>query len=402
MDQTELQKLVAEVAQLANVPSRNPVTVDQINRYLSQNPIIEALNEHANTLREKLMEKLMESQDEVLELTSKLRGISERQSRPNKYGQRRKPDWEKYCEHHEVFGHASTLKCEQVCHYCRESGHAIQFCYKLKNCVLCGKFGHNPGRCWKYWSIEMWMRRAQELGRCGECLTLFKADATDCANCHNSRSYLKKSQTGENSNKVQKCQKELQESKTIMKDLKNKILELEEELKGANTALSEVGKKWTNTLRTKNQELKRADKLDSLCRNGEVELKKLQEQIGEKDRERWAQPSQAAPAVVQQQYSAQIQQCPAQIQQHCPAATQQQCPVSTQQHCPASASNNLGHYNTPNLIKPTLMDLHDQQQKLCIMVNQLYDRIMTPNMSWLNYSSFIPNMGPYDTGQYCR
>merc|ERR1712055_909771 len=224
MDQTELQKLVAEVAQLANVPSRNPVTVDQINRYLSQNPIIEALNEHANTLREKLMERLMESQDEVSELTSKLQGISERQSRPNKYGQRRRPDWEKYCEHHEVFGHAPTLKCEQVCHYCRESGHAIQFCYKLKNSVFCGKFGHNPGRCWKYWSIEMWMRRAQELGRCGECLTLFKADATDCANCHNSRLYWKKSQTGENSNKVQKCQKELQESKKTkrQKDKKTK------------------------------------------------------------------------------------------------------------------------------------------------------------------------------------
>ena len=135
------------------------------------------------------------------------------------------------------------------------------------------------------------MHRAEELGRCGECLTLFKTDATDCANCQSERLYwhprmqfkCKESQTEENSNIVQECQTELQERKTIIEDLKNKILELEEELKRANTALSEVGKKWTNTLQEKNQELKRADKLDSLCRNGEVELKKLQEQIGQKD-----------------------------------------------------------------------------------------------------------------------
>merc|ERR1712179_291555 len=269
-----------------------------------------------------------------------------------------------------------------------------------------------------------------------ECLAPFKADATKCSNCNAGgtcwwrpfQSYYKKSQTGKNGNIVQKCQKELQESKTIMKDLKNKILELEEELKRANTALSEVGKKWTNTLQEKNQELEKVNELDSLCKSGEMEQEKLQEQIDQKDmkleklqeqishknmelekhRERCAQPSQAAPAAVQ--YSAQIQQhapavtqqqCPASIQQNCPAQIQH-CPAATQQHCPASASNNLGHYNTPNLIKPTLMDLHDQQQKICIMVNQLYDRIMAPNMSWLSYSSYNPNMGPYDTGQYCR
>merc|ERR1712179_292531 len=128
----------------------------------------------------------------------------------------------------------------------------------------------------------MWMHRAGELGRCGECLTLFEADETDCDNCRSCRVYWRpregdqeESQTGEgDSNKFQKCKKELQESKTVMKDLKNKILELEKELKSANTAHSEVGRKWTDTLREKNQELKRADKLDSLCRNGEVELEK--------------------------------------------------------------------------------------------------------------------------------
>ena len=109
------------------------------------------------------------------------------------------------------------------------------------------------------------MGRAKKLGRCGECLTLFKADATKCANCSNCRVYWgqlddhEECQEGESGCMVLECKSELQESKTIIEDLKNKILELEEELKGANTALSEVGKKWTNTLQEKNQELKKVN-----------------------------------------------------------------------------------------------------------------------------------------------
>ena len=56
---------------------------------------------------------------------------------------------------------------------------------------------------------------------------------------------------------IQECKSELQESKTIMKDLKNKILELEEELKRANTAVSDVGRKWTDTLRTKKSRIEK-------------------------------------------------------------------------------------------------------------------------------------------------
>ena len=145
-------------------------------------------------------------------------------------------------------------------------GHTMLYCRKLKNCDLCGKSGHNPLKCWKYSSALQWMYRAEELGRCGECLTLFKADATECTNCRANRVYWKpfesnhkKYQTGEgDSNKVQKCKKELQESKTIIKDLKNKILELEEELKRANTALSEVGRKWTNTLQEKKSRIEKS------------------------------------------------------------------------------------------------------------------------------------------------
>ena len=108
----------------------------------------------------------------------------------------------------------------------------MQFCRKLKNCDLCGKLGHNPKRCWKYYTIQHWMDRAQELGRCGECLTLFTTDAKVCTNCNSRRVYWKpfnclndndkESQTEENSNVIQECQTELQEGKTMIEELKNK------------------------------------------------------------------------------------------------------------------------------------------------------------------------------------
>ena len=128
-------------------------------------------------------------------------------------------------------------------------------------------------------------------------------------------------------------------------------------------------------MKEKEQELQKVNKLNSLCKDREMELKKLWEQIAHKDieleqyKQRNAQPSQTAPA-------------------------------AAQQPCPASGSNNLGHFNESNCGRPTLVNLQDQQQKLCIMMNQLYNKIMTPNMSWLNHSGFNPYLGPYDTGQY--
>ena len=107
----------------------------------------------------------------------------------------------------------------------------------------------------------------------------------------------------------------------------------------------------------------------------EAELRKLCEQIGQKDFE---------------------------LDQYRKASAQssQPAPATTQQPCPASASNNLGHIHELNCIKPTLENLQDQQQKLFLIVNQLFNKIMTQDMSLHNYSSFIPYMGPYDTGQY--
>ena len=106
-----------------------------------------------------------------------------------------------------------------------------------------------------------------------------------------------------------------------------------------------------------------------------MELRKLWEQIGQKDFE---------------------------LEQHRKASdhTAQSVPATTQQPCPASVSNNSGHIKETTCRKPTLVDLQVQQQKLCVIVNQLFNKIMTQDMSWHNYSSFIPYIGLYDTGQY--
>ena len=173
-------------------------------------------------------------------------------------------------------------------------------------------------------------------------------------------------------NSVKNFQTKLQEKDTIIQELKTKTTALEIKLKSSKTAINELNLQWQNTVHQKEQEL---NKINSLCEDKEIELKELLEQINQKDfeleqhRKRNAQPSQTAPAAAQQPY-------------------------------PASDSNNLRHCNKSNCIRPTLEDLQDQQQKLGVIVNQLYNKVMTQNMSLLNYSGFNPYMGPYDTGQY--
>ena len=105
-----------------------------------------------------------------------------------------------------------------------------------------------------------------------------------------------------------------------IEELNSKISALENKLKSSNAAIEEVHWQWQNTVQEKEQELQKVNKLDSLCKGKEMELRRLQEQISQKDieleqhRKRSAQPSQTAPA-------------------------------AAQQHCPASASNSLGHFN---------------------------------------------------------
>merc|ERR1712082_43068 len=113
------------------------------------------------------------------------------------------------------------------------------------------------------------------------------------------------------------------------------------------------------------------------CKGKEMELRKLQEQISQKDLE-----------------LAQHRQTCAQSSQSIPAPAQQSCSNST------PTFNHLEHINETSGIKATLKDIQDQQQKISVVVNYLCNKIMTQDMHWHNQSSFNPYLGPYDTGQY--
>ena len=285
--------------------------------------------------------------------------------------------------------HKMTVKCNRFCCHCGTFGHHMSLCYKLKFCNLCGKAGHNPYRCWEYWSIEAWIGRARVLDRCRNCLSLWKFNtvtyesAIVCKHCGEGYKDVdtrqsKESQTTDDTHLIQ-FQTELQEKETIIEDqitlieeLNSKISTLENKLKSSKAAINELNCQWQSAVKEKEQELHKVNELDSLCKQKEIKLRELQKQIGQRDieleqhRGTSAQPYQTVPVVAQR---------------------------------PSQTSNHLDHINETNGIKATLADLQAQQQKLSVIVNHMYNKIKTQEMSLLNYSSFNPYMGLWDTGQ---
>ena len=158
-----------------------------------------------------------------------------------------------------------------------------------------------------------------------------------------------------------------------IKDLNGKILSLESRLESSKETISCLDGKYQSTIKEKELELQKVDKLDVLCKEKEVELRRLWEQIGKKDyeleqfRKTTARPSQTIPTAVEQP-------------------------------CPTLPSNSFEQIYETNSMK-TLINIQDQQQKLTMIVNHLYKKIKTLDMSFINYPSFNPTMGPYDTGQ---
>ena len=194
----------------------------------------------------------------------------------------------------------------------------------------------------------------------------------------------KEVQTEGKSYTIQELQTELQQGKAIIEnqkmeieELKSKMLSLENKLEKSITTINELNWQLQNTVKEKEQELQNVNKLDSLCKEKEVELRKLQELINQKDieleqhRKPSAHPSQAVPA-----------------------AAQQPCSNTT------PTVNQLEHMKETNCTKAMLADLQDQQQKLSLIVKLLYNKTKAQEMSRFNYPVFNPYMGPYDTGQY--
>ena len=130
---------------------------------------------------------------------------------------------------------------------------------------------------------------------------------------------------------------------------------------------------WQSAVKEKEKELHKVNELDSLCKQKEMELRKLQEQIGQKDIE---------------------------LEQQRKSSSQPYKTIPTTPKQPSPTSNYLEHIKETNCIKVTLADLQDQQQKLSVVVNHLFNKIKTQDYPWVNYSSFNPYLGLFDTGQY--
>jgi len=295
--------------------------------------------------------------------------------------------------------HKESDRCYCFCSHCKKPGHHMSVCYKLKFCNLCNKAGHNPYRCWEHWSISHWIDRAKDLNRCILCLaqptleTKYKDKygcprwcCKHCGKCWDQsprpQVNCKESQTEDNIHLVQACETELQEGKAIIdnqkrqiEDLNRKILSLENKLENSNAIIDSLDWKLQSIIKEKEQELQKVSILDSMCKDKELELRRLQEQICQKDIE---------------------------LDQHRKTSAQpyQTIPATVQQPCLTPTSNHLEQINETNFIKATLINLQDQQQKLSVIVNHLYNNIKTQDMHWLNYSSFNPYLGPYDTGQF--
>ena len=296
--------------------------------------------------------------------------------------------------------HVYSERCHRFCCFCMKAGHTMLFCYKVKECVLCGKKGHNPLRCWKYCYIREWMARAEQLGRCGECLTLFTTDEVRCTNCHTPRVYwktrseCKETQTETCDDKEQELQNELllvnvnaqtiiDKQKSQIEELNFKISSLENKLEDSRKIMNELNCQLQAFTKEKEKELQRAKTLNSVCNKQDLELidakastEKLQAEIKQKDLE---------------------------LKQHNKT-------LNDQLPCPKLASNKLENTSELQQIKSSLKDLQAQQQQTAMMVNNLYyeDKMKTTDttnyrtMNYLNSCtsfSYSPYVGLWDTGQ---
>merc|ERR1711909_150415 len=186
----------------------------------------------------------------------------------------------------------------------------------------------------------------------------------------------------EDSSIVQEYQTELQEKQSTIEDqrilieeLNNKILSLEDKLESSITTINELNWQLQNAVKEKEEELQRVDILELLCRQKVTELRGLQQEMCQKDFE---------------------------LEQHKKTSAQpsQTIPATAQQPNLVITFNNSGDSLETSHIKATLIDIQNQQQKLSMVVNHLYNKIKTQDMYWINHSSFKPYLGPYDTGQY--
>ena len=206
-----------------------------------------------------------------------------------------------FCWLHTMVGHAPTAKCETFCNHCMGPGHSMRFCRKIKVCNLCGQFGHNPFSCWKYSTISDWMKRAKELNRCAECLTLFSKGDYMCAHCGTPRGYWiptnitwkdnqKETQTSPDICIDQELHAELRQAETMVNeqkmqiaDLNNKLLVLEEKLENYALAYNNVNSQLQIMTEQKELALQTTISLQNTLLDQHVEMNKLLTDNKQKD-----------------------------------------------------------------------------------------------------------------------
>merc|ERR1712121_333202 len=80
-------------------------------------------------------------------------------------------------------------------------------------------------------------------------------------------------------------QRRIDDQKEQIENLNIKIADLETKLEDSRTAMNELNFQLQNAQEGKEQELKKVNTFDSLCKEKEVELKTLKELISQKDTE---------------------------------------------------------------------------------------------------------------------
>ena len=343
-----------------------------------------------------------------------------------------------FCHYHEVAGHSPTTNCKSYCPHCGKNGHHMSMCRKLKICNLCGKSGHNPYRCWEYSTMDDWMRRAKQLNRCANCLTLcttghngFDQYTNDpkytCKHCNAWRTYwdtscnlggcnLKESQTETKTYTDQESQTELQHVETVMDKSQvnqfKKVAILENELEHCVSVNNNLNSQLLGITQEIQQAHQKANALELACHARDVELidaksavEGLQEQIVQRDlqlehlRQQLKMQTTKLMAATMQEDAGPVRKIQGKVEDA--FGLNVPCPSCTA----GAASCKNEHNGQLKQLKASLEDLQLQQQQISMIVTHLYheNRRPIPDTSniFRDYPSFScnPYMGVLDTGQ---
>ena len=321
-----------------------------------------------------------------------------------------------YCCLHMRPGHFENIRCKRYCYNCQIFGHTMQFCRKIKNCVLCGKKGHNPHFCWKYSTMISWLKRTKELKLCSECLFPCVEGESCCRHCKTVYVYIlsdpphidnKETQTEDDESIDQEIHVERQNAETIMEKQKQQIQDLEDRLQQQVSITENLNAQLQATILEKEQALQKLKetklKFDSMevqlvdaratieNLNAEINQRDLQE---EQRQQKFAQSLLITPNNITQAAASAIS-----IQEEPVKPLTPNWPCLTQ---PVACSNL--ECSDLRSVKESLLSLQAQQEKTSMIVTQLCNSIKIQthdNINYLNEPSFSynPYMGLLDTGQ---